>query len=205
MKQWLLEVVARACQKVLDTDPVALHKLRCTIGQRMLMHITDKQLFVTCEMTEHGLSLVMANANADGSACAVLRGDIPAWLRCATWRRPGMSPGMVIEGDMGLAQTWQQVMHHINIDWAALLAPVLGDGISQFVADIGASTATHVRDVGKHRVQDTVEYAQEEVCVLPAYHEAQAFYGDVDRIRDDVARLKVRCDRLFAGKIEECA
>lgn len=202
MMQWLLDMLARSCQAVLATDPVALHQLHATIGKKMLIHITDKQLFVACEMTEQGLSLVKADSNV--SADAVLRGDIPAWLRCATWRRPGMSPGMVIEGDMALAQTWQQVMHHMNIDWAALLAPVLGDGISQCVADMGTSAATHAKDVGKHRVQDAVEYAQEEVCVVPAFHEAQAFYEDVDRLRDDMARLEARCDRLFSNAQEGC-
>ena len=201
MKQWLLGAAARACQKVLDTDPVALHKLRCTMGQTMLIHITDKQIYIVCEMADHGLSLAMADA--DSSACTVLRGDVPAWLRCATWRRPGMSPGMVIEGDMGLAQTWQQVMRHINIDWAALLAPMLGDSLSQMFADVGARTATHVRDVAKHRVHDAVDYTQEEVRFLPTYHEVQAFYDDVDQLRDDVARIKARLKRLADANAKE--
>jgi ubiquinone biosynthesis accessory factor UbiJ len=201
MRQWVLGVVARACQCVLDSDPVSLQQLRGTVGRRLLMHITDRALYLQCEMTADGLRLSWGTS--DDVADVVLRGDMAAWLRCATWRRPGMSPGMKIEGDMLLAQTWQRVAHNIDIDWAALLAPWLGDSLSQILADTGAHATDHLAGVARRRLHDTVAYAQEESCTLPAFQEAQIFYDDVDQLRDNMARCQARVDRLFVGTYKE--
>jgi ubiquinone biosynthesis protein UbiJ len=43
---------------------------------------------------------------------------------------------------------------------------------------------------------NTAEYLQEESRALPAALEAQAFYDDVDRLRDGVERAAARLARL---------
>jgi ubiquinone biosynthesis protein UbiJ len=43
---------------------------------------------------------------------------------------------------------------------------------------------------------DTAEFLQEESRALPAPLEAQAFYADVERLRDDVERAAARLSRL---------
>jgi ubiquinone biosynthesis protein UbiJ len=43
---------------------------------------------------------------------------------------------------------------------------------------------------------NTAEYLQEESRVVPAALEAQAFYDDVERLRDGVERAAARLARL---------
>ncbi|MBN1239285.1 MAG: SCP2 sterol-binding domain-containing protein [Gammaproteobacteria bacterium] len=45
---------------------------------------------------------------------------------------------------------------------------------------------------------DTTEYLQEESRVLPCGYEAESFYAEVERLRDDVERAAERVDRLAA-------
>lgn len=198
MKRNILSMVAGACQRVLEKDPVSKKRLEPIMGKRLLMHVTDHSLCVLCKMTSHGLSLSLATLT-DGAE-VVLRGDTVAWLRCATWGRPGLPPGMVLEGEMAVAQVWQDVARHIEIDWPAFLAPLVGDSIAQLMADTGTDAAAHVSDVAKDRVQDAVDYAQEETLSLPTKYEAQVFYEDIDKLRDDVARCKARIKRLSEAR-----
>jgi ubiquinone biosynthesis protein UbiJ len=47
---------------------------------------------------------------------------------------------------------------------------------------------------------NTAEYLQEESRAMPAPLEAQAFYGDVERLRDDVERAAARLAHLERGR-----
>jgi ubiquinone biosynthesis protein UbiJ len=58
-----------------------------------------------------------------------------------------------------------------------------------------AAAAWLKRAAGALRM-NTAEYLQEESRVLPAPLEAQAYYDDVERLRDDVERAAVRLARL---------
>ena len=49
---------------------------------------------------------------------------------------------------------------------------------------------------------NTAEFLQEESRVLPAPLEAQAFYSDVERLRDDVERAAARLARLERPKLD---
>jgi ubiquinone biosynthesis accessory factor UbiJ len=91
--------------------------------------------------------------------------------------------------------------------FAALLKlarPDIEDALAGFVGDVPAhalaNAARDVRDwLGRAAAafrMNTAEFLQEESRTLPAALEAQAFYSDVERLRDDVERAAARLARL---------
>jgi ubiquinone biosynthesis protein UbiJ len=95
--------------------------------------------------------------------------------------------------------------------FAALLKlarPDLEDGLARWIGDVPAHGLVRVaQDAGGWLVRaatalrmNTAEFLQEESRALPAALEAQAFYADVERLRDDVERAAARLARLMRGK-----
>jgi ubiquinone biosynthesis protein UbiJ len=87
--------------------------------------------------------------------------------------------------------------------FAALLKlarPDVEDALARWIGDVPAhALARAAQDAGAwlHRAAsalrlNTAEFLQEESRALPAALEAQAFYADVERLRDDVERAAVR-------------
>ncbi len=96
--------------------------------------------------------------------------------------------------------------------FAALLKharPDLEDALARSIGDVPAhALARAARDAGGWLLRaatafrmNTAEFLQEESRVLPAELEAQAFYSDVERLRDDVERAAARLARLERPKL----
>ena len=101
-----------------------------------------------------------------------------------------------LSGDLEVAERYSQLLK--------LARPDLEEEIAKWVGDIPAhALGEGVRDlrawlkraVGALRM-NTAEYLQEESRVMPAPLEAQAFFSDVERLRDDVERAAARLNRL---------
>ncbi len=101
-----------------------------------------------------------------------------------------------LKGDLQVAERYAQLLK--------LARPVLEDEAAKWLGDVPAHALGEVvRGVGSwlKRAGDalrmnTAEYLQEESRAMPASLEAQAFYADVDRLRDDVERAAARLARL---------
>jgi ubiquinone biosynthesis protein UbiJ len=96
---------------------------------------------------------------------------------------------------------------HTAEQFAALLKharPELEEDLSHWVGDVaahelGRAAARAGAWLGRAAAalrMNTAEYLQEESRALPAALEAQAFYRDVERLRDDVERAAARLARL---------
>jgi ubiquinone biosynthesis protein UbiJ len=101
-----------------------------------------------------------------------------------------------ITGDTDVANQFRDLLHVVRPDLEEELSRLVGDplahqlaGVARELAAFGARAATAVsRSVG--------EYLTEERQVLPTRPEAEAFYQDVDRTANDVARAEARLERL---------
>ena len=85
-----------------------------------------------------------------------------------------------------------------------LARPDLEEELARLTGDVIAHETVRVARSGRawaHRALDaltlnTAEYLQEESRDLPARHEAEGFFRDVEQIRDDVERAVARAQRL---------
>ena len=101
-----------------------------------------------------------------------------------------------LSGDLDVAERYARMLK--------LARPDLEEEVAKWVGDVPAhALGLVVRGVGAWLARaggalrmNTAEFLQEESRALPAPLEAQGFYSDVERLRDDVERLAARLTRL---------
>jgi ubiquinone biosynthesis protein UbiJ len=88
-----------------------------------------------------------------------------------------------------------------------LARPDLEDELSKWVGDLPAhalgvaarGAGTWLKRAAAALRMNAAEYLQEESRAMPAPLEAEAFFADVEKLRDDVERAAARLDRLTGG------
>jgi len=105
---------------------------------------------------------------------------------------------MRISGDAELARQLQRLAEGFDPDWERPFADVLGPLIGPQVARALRSALQGARTQGSRFAASVAEYLTEEGSELVARAEQQAFFEDVDALRDDVERLAARVARLGA-------
>lgn len=101
-----------------------------------------------------------------------------------------------IRGDVEVAERFGELFKLARPDFEDELARWIGDLAAH---EVGRATRGLIAWLYRARealALNTAEYLQEESRSLPAALEAQAFYTDVERLRDDVERAAARLARL---------
>jgi ubiquinone biosynthesis accessory factor UbiJ len=103
---------------------------------------------------------------------------------------------MRIEGDADLARRLQRLAERFDPDWRQPFSAVFGDVIGVQIANATAAALKQARISGQKFAESTAEYLTEESRDVVPRAELDAFYDDVDALRDDAARLSARVTRL---------
>jgi ubiquinone biosynthesis accessory factor UbiJ len=190
---------------------VVEHELNRLVGESTAaMELVERLNGTTFAIHVEGLGLTTA-LHADGArlhldtdaenATATLRATPFDLLKLA--RAGGVSDvkrtHASLSGDLQVAERYSQILK--------LARPDLEDEISKWIGDVPAhalgevvrgASAWLTRAAGALRM-NTAEFLQEESRAMPAPLEAEAFYADVERLRDDVERTAARLARLRAS------
>ncbi len=120
-------------------------------------------------------------------------------LRLATrdetaWREIGVS------GDADFAVTLNHIARNLRWDVEEDLSRVFGDMAAHRMAESGRV----LRRWGEQALDNTgrsfAEYWTEEQPLIASAHDLEQFNREVDRLRDDVARLEKRLEQLASGR-----
>ncbi len=103
---------------------------------------------------------------------------------------------MRIEGDAELARRLQRLAERFDPDWQQPFTAVFGDVIGVQIANGVAAALRQARVGGQKFAQTAAEYLTEESRDVVPRAELNAFYDDVDTLRDDAERLAARVARL---------
>ena len=104
--------------------------------------------------------------------------------------------GAEIFGSPEVAERFAKLLKLARPDLEELAARWLGDVPAHALGDAARAAGAWLERAARALRANTAEFLQEESRALPAALEAQAFYADVDRLRDDVERAAVRLARL---------
>jgi ubiquinone biosynthesis protein UbiJ len=174
-----------------------------TAARELLARLTGTSFAVHVE----GLSLTVV-LHSDG---ALLRVDDDATAATATLRATPLdllrlmnAEGISgvkrthaeLKGDMQVAESYSQLFRLARPDLEGEVAKWLGDMPAHALGEIVRSAGSWLTRAGEALRMNTAEYLQEESRAMPASLEAHAFYGDVERLRDDVERAAARLARL---------
>ena len=101
-----------------------------------------------------------------------------------------------ISGDLQVAERFAKLLKLARPDIEEELARWIGDIPAHALGRAAHGAGAWLRRAASALRMNTAEYLQEESRALPAPLEAQAFYDDVERLRDGVERAAVRLARL---------
>ncbi len=108
-----------------------------------------------------------------------------------------MPPGKVdISGDAELARQFEKIMRDFRPDFEEAFAQTFGDVIGVPIAHVVSRAFAWTRDSAKSIALDAVEFVRDESRDAIAASEAEAFYDDVDTLRERADRLDARIRRL---------
>jgi ubiquinone biosynthesis protein UbiJ len=99
-------------------------------------------------------------------------------------------------GDLQVAERYSQLLKLARPDLEDELAKWVGDIPAHALGEAARSAGAWLVRAASALSMNTAEYLQEESRAMPAPLEAAAFYGDVERLRDDVERAAARLARL---------
>ncbi len=101
-----------------------------------------------------------------------------------------------IEGDVQVGKKLQELFAHLDLNLEGHLAKYTGAEISGQISQVFKSVHRWTQDSLTTFKLNTSELLQEETRDLPAPAEAELFYQQVDKLRNDFDRLQARLDRL---------
>lgn len=104
-----------------------------------------------------------------------------------------------ISGDAYTAQRFQQLLKYAKPDIEEELSQVVGDAAAHRAGQIARGFRAWVQDTRETVHSNITEYLQEESRDVPSRYEVDRFANAVDALRDDVARLEARINRLAGG------
>ncbi len=101
-----------------------------------------------------------------------------------------------IEGNADLAGAVQYLFRHLRWDIEEDLSRVFGDVLAHRMVEQGRRFAAWNRETAENLAQNLAEYWIEEQPLLARPADVRQFLADVDRLRDDLARIEKRIEAL---------
>jgi ubiquinone biosynthesis protein UbiJ len=183
-----------ALNHLLEQQPWAAERLRPFAGQAVEFRcppFPDLRFAIT----DTGF---LDRAQAETASALVVKltpGSLPFLLaRDETARKQ-----VEIEGSADLASAVDHLFRNLGWDFEEDLSKAFGDVVAHRLASGGKAFAAWQREAALRLAENLVEYWTEEQPLLARPADVARFCRNVDMLRDDVARLEKRIERLSAA------
>ncbi|WP_317705465.1 ubiquinone biosynthesis accessory factor UbiJ [Methylomarinovum caldicuralii] len=187
------QAVETALARLLALDPNAARWLKPLAGKVIVVELAPFPLRFCFSPTD---TTMLVLAECPERADVILRGTPFGFLRLLLAERPetGLFQGVVqVEGDMDTAKRLQNLLRRLDLDWERWLTDLAGERAANLLRGV---IAWH-RHAWRSFQWNLAEFLQEETRALPAPLEAEDLYRRIAELRDDVARLEARINRLL--------
>ncbi|MBB5944275.1 SCP2 sterol-binding domain-containing protein [Xanthomonas sp. 3307] len=185
-----------ALNRALALDPETGEALRDLDGQRVALTLEAPVLALQIRVDGSQLRVgpVDPAQEPELAVRSTLGGLLAQLPFLAQARRTG---GRVrVSGDAELARRLQHLATRFDPDWQRPFVQVFGEVLGVQVANTARSALQQARRSAQDLAQSAAEYVTEESRDVVARAELEAFYDDVDVLRDDVERIAARVARL---------
>lgn len=174
---------------LLDQTPGAHERLRAHAGQRACLALGSARLSFLID----GQGRFVESAEEGHAVTIRLPAD--ALLRLLH-QREGVLREARIEGDAALAEVLGQVLKSLRWDVAEDISRVVGDVAAERIVGAARGTLARGNDLAARFATSGAEYLADEAGMLVRPSAAAPLAGDIDTLRDDVARLQKRIELL---------
>lgn len=162
-------------------------------GLRLVLGSDGQRLALAHETRTEGDTAAQADAEIAGTPLnllALMGPDAEGVIRRGDVR---------IDGDAQVAQRFRELARLLRPDIEEELSRLVGDAAAHSLARTAAGVLGFGRRVASTGSRNIAEYFAHERADLVPRAEADAFFADVDRAREDVDRLAARIE-LLAGR-----
>ena len=111
-------------------------------------------------------------------------------------------PGLDLRGDPAVAEGFARLLRHCRPSPEEELARFTGDALAHEVGDAARAAAGWAEHAAGSLRRNLRDFVQEEARFSPTRMEFDAFSGEVERLRDSVARVGARVRALGKGRTQ---
>lgn len=192
----LLDKIERQLNHILGLDEESLKSLAGLSGQVISLELIDTNFIIYILPSAAGVHLQIdyeeiANVKIRGTASAMV-----AYLLKSKEKSANFAANIEVIGDVGLAQDFQAILLNIDLDWEEQLAQWFGDTTAHKLARLLRGAAKFAINSGDKLQQDVSEYLRFETELTPDHTALNEFTREIDTLRNDVERLKLRINRI---------
>jgi ubiquinone biosynthesis protein UbiJ len=184
--EWLQSAINAA----LTLDPEVNAKLAQMSGSviRVKLKLIERELYLFPR--DNGIDI---SSEYDGEPDTTISGTPLALLKMGLSKQvaPMLLKGDVsIEGNAALGREFKKLLASMDIDWEEIASRMVGDMPAHHVFKALRRLHGWSRKSVQSVIRDTSEYVQEESRDVVSAAELEAFYKQVDELRDAVARIE---------------
>lgn len=168
-------------------------------GKTIAVRVRNTALAMYFQISDE---VVVLTAASESDPDVVLTGSLLT-LASMAGTSAGASRGSAIRdgaldltGDAYTAQAFQELLGYAKPDIEEELSTLIGDVAAHRAGQIARGVGNWAKETRKTLGSNIREYLQEESGDVPSRYEVERFTHQVDSLRDDVARLEARLNRL---------
>lgn len=197
----LLRPVARALNRNIGESTPARELSKQLEGKVVAIRVRDTGLAMAFVFADELLEL-RADTGADPDV--VISGSLVTLARLASPMSEADSSaaarrgGLDISGDAFAAQAFQKLLKFARPDPEEELSRIVGDTAAHHAGQLARNVRDWAVESRATMGANLREYLQEESGQAPSRYEFERFGRSVDALRDDVARLEARINRLLS-------
>lgn len=187
---------ASAFNRYLQLDPEASARMASLQGRCIALEFRGMNLRLYVLPQVNGIQLLQ---KSDSEPDTVLSGTPLGMASLGLGSRTEQtlfSGAVTISGDVETGQAFKDILDSMDIDWEEQLSRLTGDVIAHQVGNAARHARRFLAHARSTLEQDTGEYLQEELRVLPSRIEIENYMADVSRLVMDTDRLSARIKRL---------
>ncbi len=196
-----LAALETAFNEALRLDPESLRKLAALQGRVIAVELRGTGLTLYLFPGPDGVVLLGEYA---GEPDTVLSGTPLGLARLSLGDASGVlfAGEVTIRGDVETGQRFKAILDQLDLDWEEPLARLIGDIPAHRLGKLVRGTTDWARQAFETLGRNTAEYLEYEARALATREDVAEFVADVDRLRDDLARLEARMARLRRARAE---
>ena len=190
-----------AINSVLALDAGSRQRLEKLAGNTLA--VEARQPGITLYLSVDASKLRLSTRH-EGPVTTTLLGPASALAALLLKREPLSSlqgSSLEIRGDTGFAQSLQNLLLELHVDWEYQLSRVLGDVPVQMLATGVHKSQAYLQKIAQRINQDVSNFLRNESGVLPAAADLETFYGDVQALVLRLDRLEARLQNLTNQKV----
>ena len=179
--------------ELIKQDARSADKLSALRGRVIIIHIDGPDRVVCLQFAEDGVRLLEA---FEGEPHVTISATPITYLSLLMNHADGFPANMNIQGDVGVAQKFQQLLHELEIDWEELASQWTGDTAARQLGRLARAMRHYLAEVRQSTRLNISEYLLYEKEIVPEKEEIDDFIREIATLRNDSERLFQRFDRL---------